>query len=838
MSKKVKITLLTLMVGASIAGIATTIVSCSASSSNELQIEKSPTLEKDITNSLTQILNNEKDYLAKKDAYDNIINNDHLPESTLSLLKNGMTFKNDGNVIPWENAISKLKIEGPQFTQVAKGDIHAISIELEINNNYVVLGSSLNNLKFSTGTLGNVGTIPILSIGENIERNVFLKNISDELTNILENKKTYQEMRQTYEGWISDPKANLPSSIWTAFDYNFTFNIAGGTKLFFRNIVDNLLFEPLNSYPNGVNQKIPNFAVTIDLIGDGYEFINPEEEAKLKIGNIEINADTKKIDANISPNLNNINIDFKNYLNPEIIPNQNVYQDVKTKFNNILDPTKLPKEIKESIVNNIGLKLDGYEDKISFDQIFKSIEISIVNQDEFPKTPNSQLPNLQILFEFDESIYETSNSSLYGPINIDLSNVTTGSIKYQLEIKSNLNTEFQKILSNEIKKANTWQEMKTIYDSWSSFDNLPNDVKQLVKQGITFNAVDLQEGDVNISGLNDFDTVVDNISLNKDLLPEYGHEIGSIDLELNMNNDSLYFDDSNNYQNKIYIKSGSIGNTDKPIEIIVETIADNIKNINFEIQKLISEEEYIDNKNIYDSWNNIGDFGEEVEKLIKESIDIRVGSYPKKVTFDEIIDPNNPPIIVKEEFPNEPNININNFYIKVQLNKKFCLNNIDNSFLINLGSFQSKGDLEIVPKVKNNPSQSIKDYFTNYLNNFLIEGFRSSVEEQNRFSHMIRKYESILNSNVIKDRLVDQISYINVHTDKEIDISGDKFSQYFINITSEIGRIPANSKIPFPPVTIKIRLSDKSNFTWSNKDLILEIKTDNLKSAADHNSFY
>ncbi|MGL5246147.1 MAG: hypothetical protein ACRC8C_01100, partial [Mycoplasmoidaceae bacterium] len=102
MNKKLKITLLSLMLGVSLAGITTTIVSCSASSTNELKIEKSSTLENDLTKNLTEILAKVTGYEAKRDAYNEIVDTDILPESTLSILKNGMTFKNDGNTIQWD----------------------------------------------------------------------------------------------------------------------------------------------------------------------------------------------------------------------------------------------------------------------------------------------------------------------------------------------------------------------------------------------------------------------------------------------------------------------------------------------------------------------------------------------------------------------------------------------------------------------------------------------------------------------------------------------------------------------------------------------------------------
>ncbi|MGL4616989.1 MAG: hypothetical protein ACRCUM_02010, partial [Mycoplasmoidaceae bacterium] len=753
--------------------------------------------------------------------------------------KKGITFKNDGNTISWDDAVSSLKITGPQFTQVAKGEIEGISIELVINPDYVVLGASLNNIKFTTGNLGKVGTIPILEL-KDIDP-LFDINISSNLTEILNSKSSYQEMKKTYDSWIDDPLKNLPNSIISQFHKNFIFTMPGGTTLSFSNIVETLKFKPKNEYPQGVNQKVPNFEITIVLKEDGdgeddYVFIDPSEKEFLTIQNININSHTLPIDTTVD-SVNNKNIEdaFNNYFNKPNADDVLVYQEVRQKYNDLTGENGIvPDEIRNAILENIKLNFPDYENPpTSLDDVIETIKIS--SNGDFPNTANSPLPNITLNLSLKPD-FKNLDSSITRPINIDLGKTSSGIIKYDVMIDNNLTTNFGVELYNFLQNnanANTWQAMKNIYDGWKTFDDLPESAKKIIKDGITFTPSKMKNINIDLSFIeksNSFDSIINNISLSKGEFSEYGKQIEPIDLELTMINDAFH---SDNYQRKIEIKGGPIGVANKQIVISVEPIAANISNINSKIQGLISQNKYIHNKNTYDYWKNIDNFGIDIKDLIlKESISIKT-THPGTFTLNDIIDKNSSPTISKEQFPNEPNMPINNFYININLNEKFILNTTQKSFVINLGPLQSKGDLVIEAKIKNNATQTFENYFTDVLNKYLVSGVPSTTPE-NRLAFMKEKYKQIPTGNVPKFHMANNVSYINKDSGNEIDVSGNKFDKYF-TITSEIGSIlPTTIDEKFPPVTIKVTLSKDSNFLWSGDKLTLIITTDVLKSANEN----
>ncbi|MGL5640265.1 MAG: hypothetical protein ACRDCD_01215 [Mycoplasmoidaceae bacterium] len=837
MNKKTKITLLSLMLGVSLTGVATTIVSCSASSSNELKIERSSSLEMDLTNSLTEILKKDQDYLSKKETYNNILDKNELPESTLSILKNGIKFINNGNDILWDDAVTKLEINGSPFTQVAKGTIKGISIKLTINSDYVVSGSSSAGIEvINTRALGNIGSINISNI--ELKNPGFNDKLANDLTRILEDKKTYQEMKQTYDSWIKDPLKNLPTLIINDFVQNFIFELEDKSQLSFLEIVDNIKFEPESEYPKGVNQKVPNFKTTIILKEDGdgeddYTFSNPSQKDLLTIPEIEINAETKAIDTNFtSSNIDVIENEFLQYLNKPNADNYVLYQEVKQKFENMIGENKIiPDGIKDAISQNFNFP--NYDHgPISFDDVVE--KITITSNGEFPKNANAPLPNITISLTPKPNFVST-NSSLINSFEINLSKVKSGIIRYEVVISQNLEKDLNNVLSSHLYGLETWQDMKSTYDdSWNTFENLPQSAQSLIKNGITFIPIGLKSEDLDsiiIEKSTSFENIIDNISLIKGQFPSYGNEIPSINFKLTMIDDAFHSDD---YQRDINIKSGGLGKADKPISTIIIINNENILQARIEIQKLIDNNLYSENFNTYNSWKKISDLPTNIIDIIKESVRFDANQYPDSFKWDDIVDKNNEAEFIKPNFPNQPSMPINDFSLRVYLDSKFILNNSSRSFDINFGQLFCKGYLEIKPVVKEGLDPDIEKYFTDYLNKYLIEGLRPNASVNDRLNHMRDKYKSIEESQELRRRLFNDISYINMTTNTQINIAANNFFTYF-DVQVKLGSFAATYDQRFGAVEITLTVKDGINFFWSStNNKIRKIKTDALKSAKEN----
>ncbi|MGL5640266.1 MAG: hypothetical protein ACRDCD_01220 [Mycoplasmoidaceae bacterium] len=839
MNKKIKVTLLTLMLGASLAGIATTIVSCSASSSNQIKIEKSSTLEKEVTDSLTKILEDEQDYEKKRRVYNNIINNDVLPDSTLRILKNGIKLTNDGSTISWDDAVSKLNIEGPRFTQVAKGEIDGISIKLVFNSNYIVHDTSLSNVETKTGKLGKVGTIPILKLTEQTVD--FNQRLSNNLTRILEEKRTYQEMKKTYDSWISDPLKNLPNSIMTDFISNFRFDTSGGSTLSFIEIVDNIKFESQSEYPKGVEQKVPDFKITIILKEDGdgeddYIFTDPSEKDLLTIPKIEINAKTKPIDTSFA-SVNNAGIEdaFFNYLNA---PNNHgllIFQEIKQKFDEINNGA-VPAEIKNAISQNVQFNFPEYEHRpINFDDVIDEIKISF--KGEFPKTADASLPNVSITFVPNKNFVSTDNS-LARPFEINLSRIKSGIIKYNVIKSPSLVTDFQRELSNHLNRQTTWQGMKNIYDSsWNSFDNLPDAAKKVIKDGITFAPTGLKNEDLDSSLIeksNSFDNIISNITLRKGQFPLYGAEIPSVNLELTMIQNAIYEPSPGNWRRDINVESGAIGQANKHIAININIDTAAIRKINEEmIQPQIGDvTNYSTNRNKYNTWNEMKDLGTATVEAIKKSISINTGTYPESFKWDDIVDKSKEPKIIKPEFPNEPGMVMNNFSLEVHLNDKFVLSNTEKKFVINFGTLLSRGSLKIDTQIPSDPGSTLTAFFTSYINKYLMDTVPTGASKTFIEANMRSQYVKLANGAAIKNQLNRNISYINSVTKVKIN-NLDKFDEYF-DLNIKLPALPPENvtHIVWPQVTIELTFKDSKNLNWTGKmsDKTLVIVTSFLNS--------
>ncbi|MGL5246148.1 MAG: hypothetical protein ACRC8C_01105, partial [Mycoplasmoidaceae bacterium] len=454
------------------------------------------------------------------------------------------------------------------------------------------------------------------------------------------------------------------------------------------------------------------------------------------------------------------------------------------------------------------------------------------------KTPNTALPNLTIDFTLHESVYQNSDESLKKPIIINLSDSTTGSIKYNFTYNSDFGVNLRKHLNDSLIPL-TWQQMEIEYNEWNRFEGLPQNVQDFIKSNIIFDAVGLKEGDINIPGgglLNNFDSVIDDIVLNIGQFPDiHNGVIPPINLTLSMNSGAFYFDNSNNFQTSIIIDSGNLINANGIVEIILDnnnpTYINNLQN---GIQSLISEDLFITNKTTYDRWKSIDDFPPKVMELIEE-IPIDSNGYPNggiKLTGKDIVQ--NAILNATKPFPSETGMTIDPLTITVNLKDNFQIVGGGKSFTITLDGLQSLGKYEIdfTPKI---PTNKIVDLFTDKINSVLRSGTTSQSNIAENFYKMQSNYNSLVPGkdgiNAITKSLNDDMIFTNYTFDNS-QINFDVIKN-FLEIKIELGNPAPDAYNNFGAVTIKMKFKPESKYTWKTlkSSEWYEIKTNNLFSA-------
>ena len=110
MNKKIKISLLGVLLTSSLAGLATTIASCSASAIPELTIEKNPNLITELDKVLTEFFAAMKDDNLKKKAFNRWIRDNEIPQSAKDVISQNIVFKNGSKAVPFNDVFDKLVV--------------------------------------------------------------------------------------------------------------------------------------------------------------------------------------------------------------------------------------------------------------------------------------------------------------------------------------------------------------------------------------------------------------------------------------------------------------------------------------------------------------------------------------------------------------------------------------------------------------------------------------------------------------------------------------------------------------------------------------------------------
>ena len=508
MNKKIKISLLGVLLTSSLAGVATTIASCSASAIPELTIEKNPNLITELDKVLTKSLAAMKDDNLKKQEFNRWINNNELPQSAKDVISQNIVFKNGSKAVPFNDVFDKFVVSNLSgFPVIPSIPIPAIDIEIKIKEGpFVIASSSSSLLKFTTGTIGYLNPVQIIGISYDGTTNAKIKEIiNTEFNKAMNAANSYQDKFALYTQWTQGE--NIPTGINKALYDKIQFSDVNNNIVPFNYVFDKFTIEIMGDYPVGPNVALPNMIVTPKL-KVGYLIDQEILDKNLKFSDIPFTSNTGKIQ---------LGVGFKDSTNPLLVNQLSIdlsaattYQERKSIFDNwnneigdIMKPNSISLVAKEAIFSNLALNTFGYNSPLTLDQFISKISIVPVNVgDVYPNDLIANLPQMKLVLTWkkdDFSIIDGANG-----VEISLPDLTTNSGvgEFDFTISSRLERDISDLFTSEL--TGSYDENKTKYQSWNSYNSLPVSVKNALETGITFTS-----NIIDIPNVNTFANIID-----------------------------------------------------------------------------------------------------------------------------------------------------------------------------------------------------------------------------------------------------------------------------------------------------------------------------------------
>ena len=534
MNKKIKISLLGVLLTSSLAGVATTIASCSASAIPELTIEKSPTLITELDKVLTEFLAAMKDDNQKKQEFNRWINNNELPQSAKDVISQNIVFKNGSKAVPFNDVFDKFVVSNLSgFPVIPSIPIPAIDIEIKIKEGpFVIASSSSSLLKFTTGTIGYLNPVQIIGISYDGTTNAKIKEIiNTEFNKAMNAANSYQDKFALYTQWTQGE--NIPTGINKALYDKIQFSDVNNNIVPFNFVFDKFTIEIMGDYPVGPNVALPNMIVTPKL-KVGYLIDQKILDKHLKFSDIPFTSNTGKIQ---------LGVGFKDSTNPLLV-NQlskdlsaaTTYQERKSIFNNwnnelvdIEKPDSISLAAKEAIFSNLELTTFGYNSPLTLDQFISKISIVPVNVgDVYPNDLIANLPRMKLMLTWKKDNFIILNGANGVEINLPPLTTNSGVGEFDFTISSRLERDISDLFTSEL--TGSYDENKTKYQSWNSYNSLPVSVKNALETGITFTS-----NIIDIPNVNTFANIIDTEKtvITKGVFPNNGtYQIQPIEIKL------------------------------------------------------------------------------------------------------------------------------------------------------------------------------------------------------------------------------------------------------------------------------------------------------------------
>ena len=554
MNKKIKISLLGVLLTSSLAGVATTIASCSASELPELNeteitgiIYKTNSYEK-VKETIKTELNKAMDaaiiYQDKFALYTQWTQGINIPTGINDVIYAAIQFIDANNaIVTFNDVFDKFTITTMgEYPVGPNAPLPNMIVTPKIKPQYYIDPVLLDkNLKFSD--------IPFTSKTGKIKLGVGFKGsiiaaLGSQLSKDLSIATTYQERKMIFNNWNNSEGEMKPDSISQDAKevilsnitlYKFGYSSPSTLDDFFSKI--SIVPWRAGVYPNDLITDLPEMKLVLDL--DEHKFVNPESKYQfdIKLSPLIANSGVGEFDFTFSSTLEKdmTNL-FTDELNGDYAPNKAKYESWNS-YNSLPVPVKNALEAGISFNSNIDIPNVN-----TFANIIDT-EKTVITKGVFPGVNTGEIEPIQIKLVLKPGRFVKIDGSLvseFPPINIsNLPNAeATAYITDEKEFPKI--REFIRIIEDSM-KSKTFEEKKNIYNSYTTFENLPQDAITKI------DSILVQNFDSNEELL--LKTILESKIISKGTFPSAeGQPIPSIIVELKLDKASKMSQDGKYYK--------------------------------------------------------------------------------------------------------------------------------------------------------------------------------------------------------------------------------------------------------------------------------------------------
>ena len=489
MNKKIKISLLGVLLTSSLAGVATTIASCSASEVPELNeteitgiIYKTNSYEK-VKETIKTELNKAMDaaiiYQDKFALYTQWTQGINIPTGINDAIYAAIQFIDANNaIVTFNDVFDKFTITTMgEYPVGPNAPLPNMIVTPKIKPQYYIDPVLLDkNLKFSD--------IPFTSKTGKIKLGVGFKGsiiaaLGSQLSKDLSIATTYQERKMIFNNWNNSEGEMKPDSISQDAKevilsnitlYKFGYSSPSTLDDFFSKI--SIVPWRAGVYPNDLITDLPEMKLVLDL--DEHKFVNPDSvyQFDIKLSPLTANSGVGEFDFTFSSTLEKdmTNL-FTDELNGDYAPNKAKYESWNS-YNSLPVPVKNALEAGISFNSNIDITNVN-----TFANIIDT-EKTVITKGVFPGVNTGEIEPIQIKLVLKPGRFVKIGGSLVSELPvINISNLpnakATAYITEEKEFPKII--EFIRIIEDSISLADDFEEKKNIYNSYTTFENLPPD---------------------------------------------------------------------------------------------------------------------------------------------------------------------------------------------------------------------------------------------------------------------------------------------------------------------------------------------------------------------------
>ena len=554
MNKKIKISLLGVLLTSSLAGVATTIASCSASELPELNeteitgiIYKTNSYEK-VKETIKTELNKAMDaaiiYQDKFALYTQWTQGINIPTGINDVIYAAIQFIDANNaIVTFNDVFDKFTITTMgEYPVGPNAPLPNMIVTPKIKPQYYIDPVLLDkNLKFSD--------IPFTSKTGKIKLGVGFKGsiiaaLGSQLSKDLSIATTYQERKMIFNNWNNSEGEMKPDSISQDAKevilsnitlYKFGYSSPSTLDDFFSKI--SIVPWRAGVYPNDLITDLPEMKLVLDL--DEHKFVNPESKYQfdIKLSPLIANSGVGEFDFTFSSTLEKdmTNL-FTDELNGDYAPNKAKYESWNS-YNSLPVPVKNALEAGISFNSNIDITNVN-----TFANIIDT-EKTVITKGVFPGVNTGEIEPIQIKLVLKPGRFVKIGGSLVSELPvINISNLPNAKATAYITDEKEFPKirEFIRIIEDSM-KSKTFEEKKNIYNSYTTFENLPQDAITKI------DSILVQNFDSNEELL--LKTILESKIISKGTFPSAeGQPIPSIIVELKLDKASKMSQDGKYYK--------------------------------------------------------------------------------------------------------------------------------------------------------------------------------------------------------------------------------------------------------------------------------------------------